>query len=342
MLTIGVGLAIWFVRRLEWQVVGGHLRTMRVWPVVIAALLINATLVFRSLRWRALLAPIAHVGVGSLFSATTIGFGSVFVFGRAGEIVRPMVLSLRERLHPSVTIATILVERVFDMAMVATVFAVNLLFFSLPPNREVERGMLETIHRVGLLMTLGTVAGVAVLVVFRMKTRWIVERLERATVRLPSRLMRPIIGFVSHLSSGLSVLLNVRELLTSVFYTLLVWGSVTGSTWLVLAAFKLELSLPSAIFVMGFGLIGSLVPSPGGSAGAFHAATAAGLMVLGIEKNLAASVAIVFHFVAFGPPFLLGLIYIMKDGIGLGSLREMIASSKSPDPGSSSPTSLSG
>ncbi len=335
-LTVGVGLAVWFVRGLDWQVVGEHLRGMRVWPVVFAALLINFTLLLRSLRWRTLLAPIARVGLGSLFSATTIGFGSVFIFGRAGEIVRPMVLSLKERLHPSATVATILVERVFDMSAVATIFAVNLLFFRLPHGREVERGTLETIHRVGMLLTLTMVAGIAALILFRLRTAWILERLESRTKRLPRRLVQPIVGFISHLSAGLSVLLNMRELLASVFYTVLVWTCVTGATWLVLIAFSLDLGLTSAVFVLGFGLLGSLVPSPGGSAGAFHAAAAAGLIFLGIEQNLAASAAIVFHFVAFGPPFLLGLFYLVKDGIALGSLREMIASSRTRDAQSSS------
>ena len=39
----------------------------------------------------------------------------------------------------------------------------------------------------------------------------------------------------------------------------------------------------------------------------------------------AASVAIVYHFVSFGSPFLLGLFYLMRDGISLHQLREMIA-----------------
>ena len=324
-ILIGAGLLIWFVRRLDWQVVGGHFRSMRILPIVTAALLINLTLFWRTMRWRTLLAPIAHPSLGNLFSSTTIGFGSVFVFGRAGEIVRPMVLSLKEKLNPTATLATILVERVFDMTTVATVFAVNLLFFTFPPDSNVDASTVSTIHRVGLLMTAGTIVGIAILILFRLKTTVVVRTLERILKPLPTRLSRTIIAFIEHLSSGLSVLLRFRELARAVFYTALVWSSVSAATWLVLSAFDLNLSLSAALFVMGFGLIGSLVPSPGGSAGAFHAAAAAGLVFLGVEKNLAGSVAIAFHFVAFGPPFILGLFYLAKDGIGLGGLREMIS-----------------
>jgi uncharacterized protein (TIRG00374 family) len=335
-ILIGGGLLVWFLSRLDWQVVGEHFRSMKVWPVVLAALLINLTLLWRSLRWRTLLAPIAPAGLGNLFSSTTIGFGSVFVFGRAGEIVRPMVLSLKERLHPSVTLATILVERVFDMTAVSIVFAVNLLIFKFPPQSTADAATVATIHRVGLLMTVATGIGIGVLILFRLRTHFVVSILERLAAPLPARLTRPVIGFVEHLSSGLSVLLQVGELLRAVFFTILVWTSVSVATWLVLFAFDLNLSASAAVFVMGFGLIGSLVPSPGGSAGAFHAAAAAGLIILGIEKNLAGSVAIAFHFVAFGPPFLLGLFYLAKDGIGVGRLREMITTSERATAGDSS------
>jgi glycosyltransferase 2 family protein len=335
-ILIGGGLLVWFVRRLDWQVVGEHFRTMKVWPIVVAALLTNLTLFWRSLRWRVLLAPIAPASLANLFSSTTIGFGSVFVIGRAGEIVRPMVLSLKEKLHPSVTFATILVERVFDMTTVGLLFAVNLLFFQFPPQSTADESTLATMHRVGLLMTVTSFVGIALLVIFRLRTASVVSILERLLKPLPVRLRKPVIGFVENLSLGLSVLLDVGELLRAVFFTILVWASGTMSAWLVFFAFNLNLSLSAAVFVMGFGLIGSLVPSPGGSAGAFHAAAAAGLIVLGVEKNLAGSVAIAFHFVAFGPPFLLGLFYVAKDGIGLGSLREMISVPETVTAGNSS------
>jgi glycosyltransferase 2 family protein len=328
-LLIGLGLAYWFVRRLEWQAVGGHLRSMRIWPVLLAALLINLTLLVRSFRWQRFLAPIARVQLGNVFAATTIGFGSVFIFGRAGEIVRPMVLSLREPVQPSATFATIIVERVFDMAAVAMLFSFNLLFFTLPPDGSVDQGTLATLNRIGLVLTVLVLLGIAALIVFRLKTTWLLGLIERRTGRLPSRFMRAIVGFISHLSSGFSVLLDSRALVVSSIYTVLVWALVTGATWLVFVAFGLNLSLSATIFVLGFGLVGSLVPLPGGAAGAFHAAAAAGLIFLGIERNLAASIAIVLHFVAFGPPFILALFYLMRDGIGWRRLREMMTFTES-------------
>ena len=324
-LAVGLALAYFFVRRLDWEQVSLHLRGARVWPLLLGAVLINLTLLARSLRWRALLAPIAPVTLGHVFAATSIGFGSVFIVGRAGEIVRPMVLSLRERLRASATIATILIERLYDTTAVVGLFAVNLLFLRLPAASGAEPQTLGSIRTLGLLLSVGVAAGIAAMVLLRLRAEGLISWLERRTRRLPPQLVRPILNLIRHLADGLSVLLDLRELLLTSAYTALVWGLVILSHWLVFSAFNLDFSLSEVIFVLGFGLVGSVVPTPGGSAGAYHAAAAAGLIFLGLERNLAASVAIVLHLVSFGPPFLLGLYFLVRDGVGIGQLREMVA-----------------
>jgi hypothetical protein len=72
---------------------------------------------------------------------------------------------------------------------------------------------------------------------------------------------------------------------------------------------------------MGWALVGSLVPTPGGAAGAFHAATAAGLIFLGVTRDKAAAVSIVMHLVDFGPALFFGLYYLLRGDISLARLR---------------------
>ena len=312
-------------RRLDWQAVGAHLREARIWPLVLASVLINLTMIARSLRWRVLLEPIAQVSFRNLFAATSVGFGGIFVFGRAFEVVRPFVLSLRERIQPSATVATILVERLFDSSAVVLLFAVNMLFFQMPES-VVDTGRLKTIRSVGLLFLLGIVCAIALLIVLRLKSDQIIGWLERKSTKLPQKIITPLLNLLRHLSEGLSVLLDAGALLRTIFYTACVWALVTTATWLTLYAFHLNFSLSHTIFILGFGLIGSVVPTPGGSAGAFHEAISKALEFLGLEPNLAASIAIVYHLIAFGSPFICGLYFLVRDGISLKQLREMIAS----------------
>ena len=324
-LAIGLGLAWWFVSRLDWNTVGGHLRNARIWPLLLAAALVNTTMFARSLRWQTFLAPIRATKLSNLFAATSVGFGAIFVIGRAGEIVRPAILSLRERIKPTATFATILIERLFDTTAVVTLFALNLLFFEPGPD-QVNANALGAIRSIGLTLLIGIAAGIFILTLLRLKAAAIIGWLERRCSWLPKKLANPLLNFIRHLSDGLSVLLNLRALAATIFFTACVWALVSAATWLTLFAFGLDFPISHAIFVLGFGLVGSVAPTPGGSAGAFHAAAAKGLEFLGLDPNLAASVAIVYHLIAFGPPFIIGLYYLIRDDISLGQLREMVAS----------------
>jgi glycosyltransferase 2 family protein len=329
-LAIGLGLAYWFISRLDWQTVGLYLSGAKIWPLILGAVLVNLTLVARSLRWQALLSPIAQVSLRNLFAATAVGFGSIFVIGRAGEIVRPAVLSLREKLRPSATLATILIERVFDMTAVVTAFAINLLFFHNPIQQDGPLGQPSTIRTFGLLLLAGVIVGIGILILLRLKAVRIIGWLEGGSGWSEKKALRPLINFIHHLADGLSVLLNLRALAVTVFYTVCVWGLVAAATWLAVASFGQEFTLSQVVFILGFALFGSIVPTPGGSAGAFHAVAAKGFELLGLEPNLAASIALVYHLIAFGPPFFIALYFLVRDDITLKQLRETVASEGDP------------
>lgn len=324
-LAVGLGLAYWFASRLDWAKVGGYWRHANLWLLVLGGVLINLTMVARGLRWQALLAPIERVKLQDTIAASAVGFGAIFVLGRAGEVARPLVLSLRTKLRPTATVATILIERIFDMSAVVVLFAANLLVFDLPPEKVASIGLLRQQRLLGGLMLLGVSVGIGILVLLRLRAALVLRLVERLFGWLPRKLLLAITNLVQHLADGLSVLLNVRELIVTLLSTALVWLLVCSATWLTLAAFSLYYSAGQVIFILGFGLVGSLVPTPGGSAGAYHAAAGKGLDFLGVESNLAGAIALALHLVSFGAPFILGLFYVARDGIGFGKLREMIA-----------------
>lgn len=324
-MALAIGLGYWFLKSSEWDLVGRYLSSVKIWPLVLAFGAINLTLVMRSLRWQVLLSPIARVKFDNVLAATAIGFGSLFVVGRASEVIRPLVLSMREKLKPSATLATILIERIYDTTAVVSLFAINLLFFTLPEQGGERHQQLASIRWLGSLMLIGLLCGIGLLVVLRLKAPQLISWLEKLLARFSLRFLQPGVNLIKHLADGLAVLTSLRALCWSLLYTGCVWLLVSTATWLVLYAFG-ETLLPShVIFALGFGLIGSLVPTPGGSAGAFHATAAKGFEFLGLEHNLAAAIAIVYHLIAFGSPLLIGLFYLIRDGLKLSQLKTMIA-----------------
>lgn len=322
---VGALLAFWFIRRLDWGTVGIYLRGARLWPLAVAVLLVNLAMFARSLRWQAFLAPSAQVSLRSLFAATSIGFGALFVIGRAGEIVRPAVLSLQERLRPSLTLSSALIERIYDTAVIILLFSVNMLYFEFPPGSRFGNSVIDSYRTVGLLTAGALLLAISLLVALRLRANLILRFLETRLLPRAPRLFRPVISFVHHLTEGLSVLTNLRELGVTIFHTAIIWTLIIGSSWITLTAFNLDFSLSQLIFILGFGVVGSLVPTPGGSAGAYHAVTAHGYELLGIEPNLAACLAIVGHLIGFGPPFFLALYFLVRDDISLASIRGLLA-----------------
>lgn len=285
-------------------------------------LIISLAYLLRAYRWGALLAPLGPAGLRDLFIATTVGFGAVFLVGRAGEVVRPVVLPMRDqRVRPSAAIVTIMVERIYDMMAVVLLFAVNLLWFRPPAALA---GELTRVRVSGVVLLIITILGVASLTWFRKRSvaalAWLRKRFERWSF-IPRRLSKLILRLVEQLARALRVLVDSRELAVTIGWTALIWLSITFANFLVLRAFGLPFGLSQTVFVLGWSLVGSLVPTPGGAAGAFHAATAAGLIFLGVARETAAAVSIVLHLVDFGPAVVFGLFYLVRGDINLSRLR---------------------
>ncbi|MFN7930622.1 MAG: lysylphosphatidylglycerol synthase transmembrane domain-containing protein [Blastocatellia bacterium] len=326
-LIVGGGLAFWFARGIDWSTVGVYWRNANWWLLLLGAVLINLTMLVRAVRWLTFLQPITRASLREALAATVIGFGCIFAVGRAGDVVRPLMLSLRERISPSATIATILIERIYDMSAVAVMFAVNLLLLTLPADKADD---LQKMRSVGWLMLLGLGVGIGLLVLLRLRSAAVIRFFERLLGWLPQRVLAAVLGLLRHLAEGLSVLLDWREMLKTIVQTALVWGLIALAYWSVIYAFGLDFSLTQTIFVLGAGLVGSLIPTPGGSAGAFHAAAQKGLIFLDVDANLAAAVAIAIHIISFGSPFIFALFYLMRTDISVSQLRALMTGASEP------------
>ncbi|HET9478808.1 MAG TPA: lysylphosphatidylglycerol synthase transmembrane domain-containing protein [Pyrinomonadaceae bacterium] len=323
---LAAALLWWFGRNLDWREVRHALGTADPLLLTLAILIICVAYLARAFRWGALLKPLVSARLADLFAATTIGFSAVFLIGRAGEVVRPVVLPMRDpQVRPSAALVTILIERIYDFVAVALLFAINLIWFQPPVALEVSFSRVRT---VGFALLGGTILGIAFLIWFRKNSTTLLGALNGFFSRsrfFPQRLARLVIRILEQLSSALRVLVNASELAETVGWTALLWLGISSANLLVLRAFHLDVGMSETIFILGWSLLGSLVPTPGGAAGAFHAATAAGLLFLGVKKETAAALSIVLHIVDFGPAVLFGLFYFIRGDLSISRLRTLIS-----------------
>ncbi|HEY8227408.1 MAG TPA: lysylphosphatidylglycerol synthase transmembrane domain-containing protein [Pyrinomonadaceae bacterium] len=324
---LAVGLLWWFGRKLDWAEVRRTVSHANPYFLGLAILLISIAYLFRARRWGALLKPLTPSRASDLFIATTIGFGAVFLVGRAGEVVRPVVLPMRDpRVRPSASFVTIMVERIYDIVAIVLLFAVNLIWFR-PSGALV--GDFGRVRTAGVVLLAGAVVGVAGLAWFRKSSDRIIDGIRRLLCSwsfIPKRISKLVVRLLEQLARALRVLVNLRELTETIGWTALLWFGITIANLLVIRAFGLNFGISETVFVLGWALAGSVVPTPGGAAGAFHAATAAGFLFLGVERDTAAAISIVMHIVDFGPALLFGLFFLIRGDLDLTKLRTLVSS----------------
>jgi uncharacterized protein (TIRG00374 family) len=285
------------------------------------------TNLIRSFRWRALLAPLAPAAIPEVFAATNIGLGSTFVFGTAvGEIIRPLSLSLLSpQVRRSAAFLTVVGERVCDVIVLFVLFGLSLLWLPMYSGR-----LLQSTHagEIGIVLLLLPLLALAVLF-------FVNRRFSNASSRLTERtanwnlasnpVLRTILRITHQLMHALTLLASRRTLLAVTTWTTVQWLSNILTTWLTLRAFGMPFGIKETILVMCCGLVGSLVPTPGGAAGAFHAAISSGLIFLGATLDQAAAISIVSHLLGYVPALIFGSYYLLRWDVNLAQLQQQVS-----------------
>jgi uncharacterized protein (TIRG00374 family) len=329
-LLLAVFIFWFFGRNIDWYEVSQSLKKANTFYIALAVLGISFGYFLRAVRWKVLLAPITETSMKELFATTTVGFAAVFFIGRMGEIVRPMWLPMRDkRVRPSAALVTLGLERIFDLAALVSFFAINLLWLEAPVGREKE---FENVKFFGILLLAGVVSGFISLFVYQKYSAQIIGWFEKIPDKffVWTKIKLIFISILKQLSSALLIMRDWREFLSVSFWTITLWLAISIPTWLVLKAFDLPLDFSHSLFIMGFAAVSSVVPTPGGAAGAFHAATAGGLIfLLGDEKGIqeqAVAVAIVMHLVYFAPAVVFGLYYFLHGDISIERIKSLLSS----------------
>jgi glycosyltransferase 2 family protein len=310
-------------RGLDWTEVRRSLSQASALLIGLATAVSSVTLLLRAFRWRALLAPLAPVNTHDVFAATNIGIGSSFLFGAAvGELTRPLALSLlRPQVRRTVAFLTIVVERVCDISVLLVLFGLSLLWLPLYSGHVVAAAHAA---KLGVVLIILPFIVLALLVLvngrFGKNSDWLTES-TASWKSVANPVKRFALRVIHQLVRALTLLAKRRVLVIVTFWTAVQWLSVILTTWLVLRAFGMPFAIKETIFVMSCGLVGSFVPTPGGAAGAFHAALSSGLIFLGATLDQAAAISIVAHLIGFVPALAFGSYYLLRSDLKVAQLQ---------------------
>jgi glycosyltransferase 2 family protein len=268
----------------------------------------------RAWRWHYLLKPIKEIPTQTMFPITTIGYmGNNIYPARAGEVLRAIILKRREGVPVSASLATIIVERIFDgVVMLAFVF------INLPELAKLTggSGFVGNIQQVAIY---GTAAFVAALVIFLLAAmfptttvkigEWFIVNL------MPERLREKIRGIMHKFLDGLASLRSPLNILMVFVTSVIIWLFETMKYWFVMHSFNFSVSFFALMLMNGIVNLATTIPSAPGYIGTFDAPGIAVLTAYGVDQATAAGYTLTLHAALWIPITLLGAFYMAKEGI---------------------------
>lgn len=297
-----------------WQV----LKAANYWWLIPGVAVYFVALWVRSWRWHYLLRPLKAIPTRTMFPIVTIGYAGNNIFpARAGEVVRAVVLKRKEGVPISASLATIIVERVFDgIVMLAFVF-VNLAELTRLTSVSIEvAGINFGIREVaiwGSVAFFGALAVFLIAAMFPIPTdhlvTWLVERLA------PVRIREKTLGISRRFLDGLESLRSPLDVVMVFFTSVLIWLLETVKYWFVMHAFSFSISFFALMLMNGVVNLATTIPSAPGYLGTFDLPGIAVLQAYNIPREIAASYTFVLHFALWFPVTALGLYYMFREGL---------------------------
>lgn len=272
----------------------------------------------RSWRWHYMLRPLKKIPTTTMFPIVTIGYmGNNIYPARAGEVLRAVILKQREDVPVSASLATVIVERIFDgVVMLAFVF-LNLGELA---KLTTDSGVIGNIQQVAFW---GAIVFITALLVFLLAAMfpqntqkiadWFIQRF------MPARLREKTSQIASRFLTGLESLRSPQEALMIFFTSVIIWLFETGKYWFVMHAFNFEVSFFALMLMNGIVNLATTIPSAPGYLGTFDAPGIALLSAYGVPPEMATSYTLVLHAALWFPITALGAYYYLRQPLRWGS-----------------------
>jgi uncharacterized protein (TIRG00374 family) len=315
----------WSAKAFEWQLFAATFRSLDGRWLALAALMAWLTYVGRALRWRVLIRPVkAHPNLWNLFTGTAVGFTAIVLFGRPGEMVRPYLISLKERLSFSSQMAAWLVERMYDLMMALLIFGVAL--------SQVKTSGVQVGEGLRWVLAVGGYAAAAVallcLVVF-LALRQFGEaseaRIMAAAEVIPEQYRGMLARVLAAFTAGVRSTRDSSAVTLALAYSVLEWALIVSCYVCIFRASPSTAGFGwmDVLIFVGFVSFGNVVQIPGVGGGMQIVAIAVLTELFGMPMEVASGLAIVLWAITFVVIVPFGLALAFHDGLNWSKLRQI-------------------
>ena len=310
------------------------LRDANFFLLAISVIAIYGCYALRSLRWKVFQQNLGPSHFWNIYPMTLAGFSAVFLLGRAGEPIRPLLLARKEKLPVSGMFGIYVLERLFDAASAAVIAGIGLLLFQAQAHTGETNSKLQAAAKTtGSLLFAGVLGAAVVLVYLRLHGTALLERRLRkviATHGWKAKFATILLEF----ARGVQTIRSWGQLALAVLYSTAHWFLVLLVYLWVSHSFggKLaSITLSDAMLVMAFTLVGSAVQVPGVGGGSQAGSIIAYTAIFGVEREPAVAAAIVLWLISFAMCAVVGVPLLVREGWSLGELRQMAKSEEAAE-----------
>jgi uncharacterized protein (TIRG00374 family) len=279
----------------------------------------------RAWRWHYLLRPLKKIPTRTMFPIVTIGYmGNNIYPARAGELLRAYVLRRKEAVPISASLATIIVERVFD-----GVVMLGFVFLNLPELTSLTSGSgfvgsIRALSLIGAGIFLGAVLVFLLMAIFTRQAQNLLHILINRLI--PGRFRPALLGFSDRFLDGLASLRSPIDVGMVFLTSVVIWLLETGKYWFVMHAFDFEVSFFALMLMNGIVNLATTIPSAPGYIGTFDAPGIAVLEAYHVPSALAAGYTLVLHAALLVPITLLGMYYMARESLSWDAVQAELGS----------------
>jgi glycosyltransferase 2 family protein len=291
------------------------------WLLLLSVATIYVCYGLRSLRWQLFQGNLGSSHFWTIYKMTLAGFSAVFLLGRVGEPVRPLLLARKEKLPIAGMSGIYALERVFDLVSAAVIAAIAL---------WLAKSHSLAAKTTGSLLFLAVIGAIAFLLYLRLHGTALLEGRLQGWLRAHGWRGKAA-GILLGFARGVQAIRSWGELGLAVVYSTVHWFLVLLVYLWVSNSFGGKLgaiSLDQAMVVMAFTLAGSVFQLPLAGGGSQLASISVYTTLYGIEKEPATAAAIVLWLITFAACSLAGIPLLIHEGFSLGKLRAMAEQEK--------------
>ncbi len=275
----------------------------------------------RAWRWQIILEPTKKVSYSTSYSVMMIGFmANNLLPARIGEFVRAYTLGAQEKISKSLSLATIVLERVCDGLTLVAFMGLALVAFPSPK----QSGWTEFIE---IFSTVVFVSAILFLVFLMLREKLALRLVSFLMRPLPNRVEKKAHNLLTSFVLGLHALKNGRSVVIIFLTSALVWSMEGCSYYLMLRAFNID-QLMSPMQLIGAGLLllvfvnlGTMVPSAPGFFGVYQAAATVALGAYAVSSATAFSLALLTNTFQYVMVTAIGLVFFTRRNMSFKAIR---------------------